>query len=78
MKVIENNCVGCDTCTLGNGCSLLNVVTNICDTCGDEASFHIEESDLCYDCANEYLNNIWDTLSIKEKANAIDIDYTEL
>lgn len=67
----ENLCVGCETCTLGRGCPLLNVTVYECDVCGQEAVYQIEDQDLCAECAHEVLDEQFSGLSLTEKAEAI-------
>jgi len=79
MRKIENHCVGCETCTLGLGCSLLNVLVFYCDVCGDpDAKYHIDGMDYCENCAHEYLDGLFhDVFSITEKAEIVSADYEE-
>jgi len=76
MIEIENQCVGCETCTLGSGCSLLHVQCIYCDECGsDEAKYHIENMDYCEECANKYLDELFhDISSVEEKAELLDLN----
>ena len=78
MRRIENQCVGCETCTLGSGCSLLHVVVYSCDRCGDDAEYHIDGLDYCTECAEEYLNSLFHSLDIEEKAEVIDASIESL
>lgn len=79
MRIIENHCVGCETCTLGLGCSQLNVLVIYCDICGDsDAKYHIDDLDYCEECANQYLDDLFhDSFTVKEKADIIDVSYEE-
>ena len=74
MREIENQCVGCETCTLGSGCPLLRVEVITCDVCGDEAKYSIDDQDYCADCAAERLKEIFDSLSIEEQAEVLDVN----
>ena len=78
MRNIENQCVGCETCTLGSGCSLLHVEVDTCDICDDTAECSLDGKDYCVECANEYLNELFNELSITEKAEAMGVSYTPL
>lgn len=79
MKRIENHCVGCETCTLGYGCSQLNVVIFYCDECGDpDAKYRIDNRDYCEECAEKYLDSIFHCInSIREKAEILDVEFEE-
>ena len=78
MRTVENQCVGCETCTLGSGCSLLRVEVFTCDVCGDDADYHIGGKDYCEECENKYLNDRFDELAVTEKAEVLDINCTRL
>lgn len=74
MREIENQCVGCETCTLGNGCSLLRVEVFTCDICGDSAKYRIDNADYCDECAGRFLNDLFNELPVTEKAEALDVN----
>jgi len=78
MRTIENQCVGCETCTLGSGCPLLKVEVIECDSCGDPAEYHIDDSDYCERCAIEYLNRIFNECTIDEMAEMLDCHFERL
>ena len=72
MRKSENLCVGCETCTLGSACSLLHASVAVCDICGDDnAQFVIDDREMCFDCAYEYLNDAFAELDMDEKAKAL-------
>lgn len=77
MQTVENQCVGCETCTLGMGCSLRHVIISTCDECGlDDAKYHIDGKDYCEECADKYLNQLFiDSFSIPQKAEIIDVTF---
>lgn len=75
MKQVENECVGCETCTMGFGCPMLQVTSYTCDTCGDEAEYSIDDYDLCESCAYKYLNWLLnDVYSVQELAKLVDVE----
>ena len=75
----EDQCVGCETCTLGNGCPLKNVTVITCDRCGDDAVCRIDDSDYCADCANEYLDQVFEeSFTIQEKSDLLGCSYHDL
>lgn len=80
MRIVENQCVGCETCTLGSGCPLLNVAYYQCDQCeNEEAQYCIDDNDLCYDCAVEYLCSIFkEALTIEEMAEVLQCSFQKL
>lgn len=76
MLIIEDQCVGCETCTLGHGCPLLHVTYYMCDNCKEsEAIYRIDGTDYCETCAEEYLDNLFHEIdTISEKAEVIGIN----
>lgn len=81
MRKYENECVGCPTemgC-LGSSCPYINVPRDYCDSCGKEgATYRIDGEDYCEDCAKEYLQDVFDDLTITEKADALEVDISEI
>jgi len=81
MRKYENECVGCPTemgC-LGNSCPYINVSRDYCDSCGKEgATYRIDGEDYCEGCAKEYLQDVFDDLTITEKADALEVDISEI
>lgn len=78
MRRLENQCVGCDTCTLGHGCPMLNVQVVECDRCGDSAAFNIDGEDYCFDCALDMLKEEFNRYSISEMAEMLDKNCEEV
>ena len=78
MRKIENECVGCPPhmgC-LGSTCPYKNVERIICDDCGyecDEDCYIIDEKDYCEECALNYIQSVFDDLTLCEKAEALNI-----
>lgn len=80
MRTYINNCVGCPTemgC-LGNSCPYLNVPMDICDVCGKEAGYRIDDYDMCETCAAEYLEGLFRDLSVSEMAELLDVEVVDL
>lgn len=76
---IENYCVGCETCTLGYGCPLLHVETYYCDLCDcGEVEYRVDDLDLCQDCANKYLNDMFNECTMEEKAEMLGVNYKQI
>lgn len=71
MKKIENQCVSCDVCY---HCGRKQVEVLVCDECKNDAQYETNEGDFCEDCFTEMLNNIWEQLSLEEKAKALGIE----
>ena len=44
-----------------------------CDHCGTIASYRIDENDLCRKCADQYMDESWNDLSVSEKAESLDV-----
>lgn len=81
MRKYENQCVGCPEgmgC-LGKSCPYVDVLVDYCDDCGAEgAEYRIDGDDLCEDCAEKYLQEVFDDLTISEKAEALEVDLTKI
>ena len=80
MRKYENECVGCPPemgCMIS--CPYKNVPRDYCDVYTDRlADCKLDGEDMCEDCANEYLQGIFDELNIREKAEALEINFSEL
>lgn len=81
MRKYENECVGCPTemgC-IGSLCPNINVPRDYCDLCGYEgAIYRIDSEDYCEDCIKQYLQDMFDDLTITEKAKILEIDIEEI
>lgn len=75
MKRIENHCVDCGLPCLGSGCPNHDVVVYYCDECRHDevADYRIDDGDYCEFHAREYIQEIWDNLTLKEQAELLDI-----
>jgi len=79
VRRIENECVDCETCTLGSGCPLLRVEVIECDNCGEPADYHIEDSDYCESCAIDYLKDLFtESFSVGQMAEVLDCEFEDL
>lgn len=79
MTTYENNCVGCETCTLGSGCPMLRQEVVTCDLCGDDAVYQIDGTDCCEECAAKYLAEIFkENYTVKEMASMVNAKLQEL
>ena len=70
MKKIENHCVCCEVCY---NCGRDKLKVLVCDECKDDAKYSTSEGDFCEDCFWEMLNNIWEDLTLEEKAELLEI-----
>ena len=81
MRKYENQCVGCPEgmgC-LGKSCPYVDVPVDYCDDCGAEgAEYRIDGDDLCEDCVEKYLQEVFDDLTVSEKAEALEVDLTKI
>lgn len=81
MRKYENECVGCppERGCLGSQCPYVDVPRDYCDLCGTEgATYRIDGEDYCEDCAKEFLRDMFDNLTITEKAEILGIDISEI
>lgn len=82
MRTYEDECVGCPTgmgC-LGKSCPYKNVERIYCDVCGCDSyeMYKVDGDDMCEECAEKYLQDIWDELTIEEKAELLDVDFSKM
>ena len=79
MVKYENHCVDCEQYCIGKSCRNINVPTYYCDNCIDKyADYKTEENDYCKDCAKEYLQIIFDDLTMFEKAKILNVSLQEI
>ena len=63
----------------GSACPYMNVSVDYCDICRDEgAKYRIDDKDYCMDCAKKYLQEVFDDLTISEKAEVLEVDLDKL
>lgn len=81
MRRYENRCVGCPTeigC-LGSSCPYKNVPLDYCDSCGREGVTHKIDGDVyCDDCTKAYLQEVFDSLTITEKAEVLEVNISKI
>lgn len=78
MRVIEDNCVGCpeELGCLGEACPYRHMHIDYCDICGDDlAECKIDNQDMCEECAKEYLLDVFNNLTIDEKADVLEVEF---
>ena len=77
----ENQCVGCPEGMgyFGSACHYMNVLVDYCDICRDKkAKYRIDDKDYCMDCAKKYLQEVFDDLTISEKAEVLEVDLDKI
>ncbi len=80
MKETRDECVGCPPgmgC-MGRSCPYANVEVTICDKCREDAAYNIDGEDFCEDCAQKYLTELFQSLSLQEQAELLDVELEEL
>lgn len=73
-RKIESRCVGCDLPCIHNACPYYQCEVSYCDDCGDEAEYEFDGDDYCGGCIETYLKKEFDSLSVEEKAQCLDVD----
>lgn len=75
MIKYEDECVGCppEMGCLGAACPNRNVERHVCDECGSEATCTLDGEELCDDCLNERLDNLWNEMRSEEKADLLEV-----
>lgn len=77
MKDVVNNCVDCELPCISS-CPYWKTKVYYCDSCGKEgAEYRIDGDDYCEDCAEKYLHDVFDDLSLMDKGDALNIDIKE-
>lgn len=71
MTKTENKCVTCDLPCIYDSCHYYNVEVHYCDMCNREADYNIDNEDFCEECANKMLTNVFEDLSVTDKAAAL-------
>ena len=72
-----NYCVGCKDMglhCLGSSCPNSKKYIEVCDNCDNNADFFIDKHAYCKSCAKTYLADIFDNLTVEEKADTLQID----
>lgn len=78
MVINENHCVDCGLPCIGNDCPYKSVEVHYCDYCGEYAICKIDGEDLCKKCANNYFDEDYNSLSIKEKCDLFNSYFEEV
>ena len=77
MKKIENFCVDCDLPCLGIACPNRNVPVYYCDICNSDcANYVIDGEDYCFECAQKRMQELFDELTLSEKAELLKVYIT--
>lgn len=75
MIVTKDYCVDCDLPCLGHSCPNKNVLIRKCDFCEESAIVAIDGNDMCETCAQEYVKNLFNELSLSEALKLLSIDF---
>lgn len=71
MTAYEDRCVGCTDLGLhcqGSSCKNKNVEVHYCDECKSDGCVAIlDDEELCESCAETFVDDIWNQLSLSEK-----------
>lgn len=80
MIVMVNECVGCppEMGCMGAACPNKNVERHVCDECGNEAEYALDDEELCKDCLREILDKAWNEIDIEEKAAMLEMELEKL
>lgn len=72
MMISRNECIKCDEYCIGNQCPLKDIVVHYCDECTyRRADYIIDGIELCENCAEKFLNEEFNDLSVEEKADSL-------
>lgn len=79
MKIKTNSCVQCGLPCLGSFCPNRHTYDYFCDQCGEEGvDYDIEDEELCEECTEKFLTDLFNQLSTEEKAKALDVNIHKL
>ena len=78
MKISESYCVDCGLPCLGKFCPNHLRTNYYCNKCEECAKYQIEDNDYCESCANEYLQQIFNDLSIAQKTKILDLSFRKI
>ena len=80
LRTFEDECVGCppELGCLGGVCQYRNVEHIVCDLCGEEAVYRVDDEDLCEDCAKNRILEVFGNFDIYEQANMLDVSLFSL
>lgn len=75
MRYTENQCVNCGLPCV-SACRYKKVEVCRCDRCNGEADLYADGEDLCIDCFNDYLEEIFhEELSMQDRAKILGVKY---
>lgn len=83
MIKYENHCCSCAVpgypC-MGNSCPNVNVPVVYCDCCDDDvhAEYDIDGGHYCGDCAETYLKELFNELTLSEQAEVLGVEIKRL
>lgn len=70
----ESFCVDCGLPCLGESCPNKHVKVRYCDRCqSSDAVYEMNGEDLCSDCAADAIKEIFDDMTLREKAEACSV-----
>ena len=81
MVKCENECVECAAPAypcIESTCPYKNSKQYYCDNCGERAIYSIDDNDLCEKCANGFIQEILESMSVKEKAELLDLPFDKI
>lgn len=80
MIEVRDECVCCppEMGCLGRSCPYIDVEVTICDRCREDAVYNIDGEDFCETCAEKYLTELFQELSLKEQAEILGVELEEL
>lgn len=79
----ENHCCDCAVpgypCE-GDACPNINVLVYYCDICSNDspAEYIFEDEHYCEECATEYLKEVFESLTVLEQAEKLNISLQRL
>lgn len=73
MRKVENQCVDCGLPCIGDSCPHANAVVYYCDNCGEYADYEIDGEDLCKECAERRLRDIFEDMPVSEQAEKLGV-----
>ena len=79
MIKYEDHCCSCAVPAypcIGDSCPYVNVPVYYCDCCDNDtyAEHDIDGDHYCKDCAKTYLQEVFDSLTLSEQAEALNIN----
>lgn len=75
MTKIETKCMICGLPCTHEACPYYNVEVHYCDICGYEADYCIDDEDLCEECAEKMLINVFKDKSLSDQAKTLGLSF---